>query len=127
MSRSDNSDVWFPPSLPELPTFSAPPPLTISGEDLARMVPPMPTVDLDLPAELITSDEVEEADTQSPCKRSFPRTQNSLANTNVVAQKPSRKSDSTRGRLREQKKRAAASRAKKAAVIPRKESTKKTG
>ena len=57
MAIYDADDVWFPPSLPELPTFPEPPPLTISGEDLARMVPPTPTVDFDLSQELLSSDE----------------------------------------------------------------------
>ena len=128
MASHDADDVWFPASLPELPTFPEPPPLTISGEDLARMVPPMPTVDIDFSRELVSSDEeseAEEVEAQSLCKQSRPRSKKRLTKTKAVAQKPPRKQDSTRGR--EQKKRAASAQAKKAATAPRKKGTKKAG
>ncbi|KAI1790238.1 hypothetical protein LXA43DRAFT_1095582 [Ganoderma leucocontextum] len=125
MPTHNTSAVWYPLSLPALPTFHEPLPLTISGEALAKMVPPTPTIDFDLPRDLASSDEgIEEAKVEPSCKKSRSRTRKCPAKPAKTAQKPPRKPDSTRGRA--QKKLAASAQGKKAAAArPRQKSAKK--
>ncbi|EJF64337.1 hypothetical protein DICSQDRAFT_125324 [Dichomitus squalens LYAD-421 SS1] len=120
MSADNNQAPYWPPPLGPSSVYLEAPPGTISGEELAKMVPPMPTIDWDAPCELTPSDD-ESIEGPSP-KKSRARTTKKPSTKVQASQKSPRKPDSTRGRT--QKQDAASTQAKKEA---KQKGTKKGG